>query len=369
MINTRRTYNWYQKSVEFILIIFSISYIFRLQNYNTLSLRIITPILLIVLGTLYDLSHFNKTSQFAYLIFLWLLLFIFSFKLTISTIIGFAIAFMLIPIPTVIKTYKWVFGTQLLAGLILSVIGIFPMYNGITGKLTLGLSNENTLGLLLSLFFICSIIKINNQNLSITHNKIIYPFLLLILLINLVILENETANAVLLIFFITYIIFKIKNNRILNILSIISGFIPILICIFSIYVGWNYTPTSNFLYNLNFKLTDRLYSWNYYFNFYGIQLLPQKDQITNPNIVRGNLDGFYAYCAIFFGILFLVLITVGLALCNYRLARSRNYIILALMIAFEFVGFTETVLLSPNYNFAIFFALLAFYPSWLNENL
>ena len=212
-----------------------------------------------------------------------------------------------------------------------------------------------------------------NNELTMKVNPLVFLGSIAIFFFNKALLDDDTANVILISIFITYFLSNhFDSKRSQKVMGIIYGLFPIIIGGSSLGLGYIYNPNHHVLYEINTNLTQRLFVWNYYLKNYSSTLIPKPNQITNMDIVEGNFDGFYVYIWVFFGVLFFLLIVLGMALSNYKLYKNRNYAILSLMVGFEILGFSETVILSCNYNFAIFFALLAFYPDWLqlqNKNI
>ena len=130
--------------------------------------------------------------------------------------------------------------------------------------------------------------------------------------------------------------------------------------------------SGNWLFELNKVITMRPVIWNYFFTRYPIQLTN-----GNPIIIgkigfeytpgQGAFDGSYAYLLYTRGILFTIIVVLGLSIATYQLIQSKNNIILYFLICLELVGFSENILYSYGLSFGIIFAFLAYRFTWFHK--
>ena len=118
--------------------------------------------------------------------------------------------------------------------------------------------------------------------------------------------------------------------------------------------------------------TSRLLMWNYYFMHQPLTL-----QGNRINVIKGwglfytpgqgMFDGSYAYMLFVYGLIFSIVLFIGLALANFKLAWSGNYMLAIIMMVIEISGFTENQMVSVMISFAAIFALIAYMPKWIHR--
>ena len=68
-----------------------------------------------------------------------------------------------------------------------------------------------------------------------------------------------------------------------------------------------------------------------------------------------------------YGLIFSIVLFIGLALANFKLAWSGNYMLAIIMMVIEISGFTENQMVSVMISFAAIFALIAYMPKWIHR--
>lgn len=356
---------YYQWIVTFLISCWSIIVsIFNSRSqsafFNQISAGI--TILLLVLGVIINIIYNLNLSKIVYILILIAGL-IYWHNYFILNIISFTIALLPIYKNNYIKMYQWILGSQLICGLLISLLTKTNVTNPLTGGLTLGYINENSLGAELSLFFLFLVINKNDNNLKLSSQKWKYTILTIVILFVYFVLNDMTACAMIILFFIFYFIFRIINDRNKWVIGTISFFLPIVICMFSIWVGYNFSYNNNFLVKLDNLVTLRPLIWNHYFMTFPIGANPSS-WVPEYNFINGSLDGTYAYLYIFLGYIILMIITVGFALCNFRLAKKKDWVLLSLMLAIEIASFSENISINLQQCFASVFSLLSYYLFW-----
>lgn len=334
-------------------------------NYNHLStlthLSFFIVLAIFFISLLFDLFKTFIVYDYIYICFLFLLIF-FTKSSFVFSAVSFALALMYISFNNVISIYTIVTIVQLIVGFITGISGITPMHDNLTNILTFGFINENPFAMLLTYLSVYLLISFNGKSFSLHWqcNKVF--FLLFVICVNVFYFKDYTA-----LFFLIFLLLVFYFKKIITkwkIVQIMIVVLPIITAWFSFWAASHYSSLSSNWLNMLDKITSgRLNIWSYYSSHYTLQLFSNLK--IDDRIFNGTLDGSYIYIGFVYGIFILSVIVLGLVFANFRLLKNKQFLLLAFMISLEISGFSEALLVNMQTNFAISFALLAFFPSWI----
>lgn len=263
-----------------------------------------------------------------------------------------------------IKVYR---NSLVLSLLVALVYGLLTgkLYSLDRGTFTMGMGNENSTGFLLAL--LATIILSESQDINNKKNLFLY---ILIMLVENFVFGDRTAVIMLVVFpLILKITYKFSTAKILKFGLIIF---PEVMAYATYWVIINF-HRYGFLVTLNHLLSDRINIWNYYFTRMPISLI-SKNKIfvvsawgADYTPHQGLFDGSYAYILYSIGIAFMIIYILGLSLCNYKLLKSNQLGMLALIVTLEVAGFSENGLFSYAFSFGSIFALMGYHKTWLTR--
>lgn len=238
----------------------------------------------------------------------------------------------------------------------------------IDGVYSFGFYNENQTGFVITLLAILMTVKITEKSVTLNLNRKNEAFLLLVFLIVSFYFKDRTAELMI----IAYVLL-IWGRRLFKsrLFQFFVGAFPLLLAWAAYYCGMNY-GIKPFLFIVNKLSTSRLLMWHYYFMHQPLTL-----QGNRINVIKGwglfytpgqgMFDGSYAYMLFFYGLIFSIVLFIGLALANFKLAWSGNYMLAIIMMVIEISGFTENQMVSVMISFAAIFALIAYMPKWIHR--
>ena len=302
-----------------------------------------------------------KDHDFMYMIFL-LILILFFKNSSIVFLSSLALLSSRLNINNYIYIYKCAIGIGLVLTALLALTGKLPMHNYIDGVISLGVTNENTLGFYLSFFAILCTLKVTEGKLVYNFSILNIIFLVLVMLFDVLIITYNTA-VILISIYLLFVVFNKTLTRVKLFLLLTSSFIPPLLAILSYWSANNF-ERYGLLQRINELLSNRFLMWHYYVvNFqWGIKGSSWK---ISDGIYQGYLDGAYFSELLFFGVLGVILI-LGLSFINVRLILAKEWILFSLILMLEICGFAENVLFNYSDSFGVAFALLGFYPGKIN---
>lgn len=338
------------------------SYSNALSNLSISLIRVYT-IFSIGVPLIIGLLLFIENMDLNHIIYaFFLLVFAVIFKFQNAKILYLVLAFVMSYYSPKMIIYIYRLGITI--GFFLTFIGGYLVHNllsNIDGVFSFGFYNENQTGFFLALLAILTTLKISNEFIEVRLNIYNISFFLMIVFVTVKLFDDRTAELMLgsyILFLLLRKIFKFK------LVKIVLSIFPIFISAFSYWCAQNY-GSSNFLGVINKLSTSRLMMWHYYFIHQPITLL------GNPIIVikgytpgEGLFDGGYAFLLFSFGLLFSLIIFLGLSLANYKFLVNNDNLLLILMLVLEIVAFTENHPIAPTACFMSLFALMAYLPNW-----
>ncbi|UUC15470.1 hypothetical protein [Limosilactobacillus fermentum] len=292
---------------------------------------------------------------------------IFFHQMSILQIAAVVIAFLPTDPLGALKAYR--------NGILISIIVTFlfgffyGMHNTTTydGVFTFGFTNENQTGYYFAFIAMCSLFIIEDRKIRLNVNWQKVVMYVIILLLNYILFQDNTVTISMAVF----VLLVMFNHMIWRWMLMISIILAPILTYASYWIAMNYY-SGNWLFELNKVFTMRPVIWNYFFTRYPIQLTK-----GNPIVVgnigfeytpgQGAFDGTYAYLLYSYGILFTIIVILGLSLATYQLIQSKNNIILYFLICLELVGFSENILYSYSLSFGIIFAFLAYRFTWFQK--
>lgn len=365
MLKQKNIYKYYYYII--VAILTCLSLINTYSNSHGLNLKILSNILGIIFLILGILNFFINGIKIRKIFFLFLVFTIFcmtKFNNFLILPIFISISFLNYSPQQLIRGYYLSNLWCLVITGIMAMIGLAPMRSW-DGILSLGFSNENTLGLftlLISLFYLLEIII---KGKAVKHYYCKFFAISIFLLLNLFITMDRTVIVIFILFYILTMFFRIKNVFFKYLLISIECISPILLTYVSILCFTNYR-NNNFYFNLNKLLSNRIYMWNWFYNKIPLSLYPSNLKI-NQFKFWGTVDGSYTYLLFQSGIVTTCIICLLLVYCNFLLLKNRLNYIFSLLVSLEIGAFSENILQLPAIVFIVPFAILALLPNWINK--
>lgn len=340
---------------------------YSLMFTNSPYMAVITNGVLGIMFFMYVLkltSNEKITVNDSVFILLLLLIIFFLRKKQLLELCVICLAFLPLSPNETIKIYR---NSSALALLIAFVYGLLTgkLYSLDRGTFTMGMGNENSAGFLLAL--IATIILLDSQG---ANKKKSVSFYILVMIVENFVFGDRTALIMLVLFpLILKIMYKFSMTKFLKLGVIIF---PGIMAYATYWMTINF-PRYGFLVTLNHLLSDRINIWNYYFTRMPISLI-SKNKIfvvstwgSDYTPHQGLFDGSYAYILYSIGIAFMIIYILGLSLCNYKLLKSNQLGMLALIVTLEVAGFSENGLFSYAFSFGSIFALMGYHETWLTR--
>lgn len=321
--------------------------------------------------TVFILAFFNffitgiKKNKIIFVVLIFMILLITKFNSFFIVPVLFSLAFVNYTPWDLIRGYNLANLFSLCMTVLLSILGFLPMRNYLDGVISLGYTNENTLGLftlLISLFYTLEIIMYKSK-MKFIRLKII--FIITFVFLNYFIIEDRTVIVVFLVFLLLCYVFKSKINFFVYLTKVLGCLCPILFTYISLFLVKHY-DSSNFYFTLNKLLTNRLYMWNWYFERMPISLYPSNLKI-NLFDFWGTIDGSYVYLLFQSGVLVTIITCSLLVYSNYLLLKNNFNYLFCLLLSLEVCAFSEDILQLPLIVFVMCFALLSIYPNWVTK--
>lgn len=338
-----------------IILVSQLSGINSFVSFHTIN--IINNFSILIICTLYLISLIVsdiKTSDFIYLIFMIFIVLLFKSSYVLYCTV-LALIYSRINIFNIIKNYKFSVYISTIVIIGCSLLGLVNRFSPL-GVLTLGFVNENGLGYYLAIITILSTINLSLERFIV--NKQYYWFALIISCFLVFCIKDYTA---LLIIWLYFLLIKGFYSGLFKKVRIVFIILPLLLSIFSFWCGENFLKYQ-WLQYLNNIITKRFFLWNYYLTKRSIPLLGKRFEVDITADGRyWSLDGSYMYYMFAYGLLFAVIMIVGLCLANYYLLKSERYIFLSLLLVLEVSGFSENFLFNYNMSFGAIIALLGYF--------
>lgn len=249
---------------------------------------------------------------------------------------------------------------------LIAIIGLSPMTNSSDGVITLGYSNENSLGLIITFLAILFFIQFYKDRMKTHWAYLKLMFVLLTLIVDYFIIDDKTMIVVFAFFILLSLLLKANNFLALFIAKVIGIILPFFLLYMSFVFTENYGSTQLSL-RLNEMLSNRLYMWNWYYQKMGISFLPPSTRLSGFNF-WGTIDGSYTLFLLQYGIVLTILITFALLVSNYLLLKNNKHTLFSIMLSFELGAFCENVLQFYTLTFVLIFAICAIYPGWTKKN-
>lgn len=352
--------------VSFLLLVLSIFTIQNNNHNNQFQIVIVAvSAVLFVLGIIKLGLDGLTIKKICYIISLIIVLFIFRFNNFLMVPFCLVISFISFSPYLMVKAYYFAARWNLIVTFILAIVGYAPMFNPSDGVITVGFSNENSLGMLItftSILLLVQVIKKKERNL-VKSLKII--FIATIVFINYSVIDDKTMTFVFLLFIILTLFFKKSSEIKLIIAKIVGLIIPFFLLSESWLLTKNFGTTDLSL-RLNERLSNRLFMWNWYYQKMGVSIFPPFNKLGEYNF-WGTIDGSYTLLLLQYGILFAVTTCIALAISNYLLCKNGYYILYSIMISFEVGAFCENVLQFYTLTFIFVFSICSLCPGWLRK--
>lgn len=259
----------------------------------------------------------------------------------------------------IIKIYSYSMLVVVVSTVLLSLVGRFPMYTE-SNLLSMGFSNPNVLGFLITTIFIGFLIT---YNVPFVESLIIAT---LICLFDYICLGDNTAFTITIIFFA--LSFGKSDQFTLSLKEIVVC-MPVALFILSWFLACFYGKY-NWIYEISSFLTGRPAIWNAYKDIYTIHLFPQHIQIYTlssyqyaffgenlPLIYRG-FDGAYIYLLLSQGILITALILYSLTYYVIHLNAKKQKKELYMMASMLIFAVTESIVIAPFGYFESYLVIL-----------
>lgn len=360
-VNEDKFYN----IITFLLLVLSV---FTIQNNNHNNqfqiIIIFVSIFLLVVGFIKIGLDGLIVKKGIYVLGLVIVLFIFKFNNFLIIPFCLAIVFINYSPDLMLKSYYFSSKWNLIITFLLAIIGYSPLRNSSDGIITLGFSNENSLGLVitfLSVLFLTQIFQNNNK-----YGRILTITLISItIFINYFIIDDKTMVFAFIVFILLVMFFKNVNK----VKSFIAKLLSIVLPFYLLYESWNLTKNfgnSGLSLNLNEQLSNRLFMWNWYYQKMGISLSSPTNRLAGYNF-WGTIDGSYTLFLLQYGIVLAVFICLLLAISNYLLCKNNNYMFYSIMLSFEIGAFSENILQFYTLTFILVFSICSLYPGWLER--
>lgn len=352
----------------FVILLTSLSFLNVYSNsHNTYYglLTIILGAIFLFFGLIRFVLEGLNLNKFLFVVFLLLIWLVTKFNSFFLVPIIITISFIGFSPLEIIKIYSSSNLYCLLLTILSALLGISPMKNPIDGVLSLGFSNENTLGLFMLLIASFYLLEMLNCK---TYNKSIYykvAFILLFIFMNTLITDDRTVVFVFLIFLLSSCLIRVKAKSLLKIMGYIACLFPAILTYGSWIAMKNY-DNSNFYYALNKILSNRILMWNWFYHNVPITLFPSNLKVNQFNY-WGTVDGSYALMLFQSGIMVTIIVCLLLILCNFQLIKKGYYSVFCLIFSLEVGAFSENILQSPVIVYVVVFALMSLYPDWLDK--
>lgn len=336
----------------------------NLQISYTIRQRM-TIFFLVVFILLYLVSLIIEPFQLVDVGFLLLILFIvfLSRKNYVINAGTLTLVYSRLSIKDIISNCKYSILCSTLAVVFLSLSGILNIYDPQGTGLSLGFNNVNQLGFYLAFLAILFTFRIGEQNSMITlkYNRYNITFLVFVVIFDFLIIQDNTASVMVLFFYLASL-FKTIANYLKPLIIIL----PIVLTIFAYWAGFHYSQY-HFLETIDSIVTRRIFIWNHYLTNFPLTKFGANWKV-DPNFINGFFDGAYIYYGIFYGIVILSVLLIGLALTNYKLVKSNQVILLILIISLEIVGFSENALFAYVQSPGLIFAFLGYFPGYFRRD-
>lgn len=366
--------NWYLLIIIFSIIIsifYQYSIVFEVLNDYRNWINYILCLILISSYILYDFQSGKAyLNNLVYMLFM-LLIFCVLKKQQLLLLFVFCFAFMHLNPYQTINVYRKAILYAFFINLILAAL-THNLYNSFGDAIALGFGNQNTTAYCIEfLLILFSIYQGEEDELKVKKSIQWQFFILISTILTWIVFNDTTATIFIISFEILQRLFQ-KSNILRNvIIKIIICILPLFLLYSSYWLAINYSSNSRWLIEFDQLLSARLNIWHYYFIRMPISLISNNRIFVisawgndyTPH--QGAFDGTYAYLLYVIGILFAVIYVIGLGICNYKLIKYKQQVLLALMLSLELIAFSENTPYSYAVSFASIFALLSFHRSWL----
>lgn len=353
--------------------------IFYLVLINSLlqdkfSITVVSLSRLFVFGVLALLALWNTIfykdigDKLNYVVFILLAVFLALLKDSqFSILLLFAIFCSLIDPYMVMRAY---FRGILYGVIIVSLASLLGYIPKMLGNIwVFGFSNPNAIGFLIATE-ILTYITLHWKKITFTD----YLIFIIGLLFEKIVLSDDTATIVLIIFMIIYLMSK--KQSLFPLISKLTIMAPIFLFSFSWFIS-NYYGRYSWIAKFSKIITDRPEIWSYYLNIYGVHLLPQKITLFFATDFQraffgGNLSNLYAgfdtsyiYMLLSDGLLLSFFIIFVLTYFANKI--KTNPALICFTFSIFIFGFTETAVLTPLAYYQSVILIIAF-ASFINRN-
>ena len=360
-IKTSRLYEYFLLVLLTFLVVFEqVNNIYKSQIISKVTFGI--ALIILIIGILSNLLKKQTIANLLYILLMILLLFILRKDYIFVYAISIAIACLPLKMSNFLSMYRLILFFEILIIVSLACLLILPIRSR-TGTLAFGFVNENVTGMTFSILSLLTLFNFQNQiKLSPTIKSIFLNFVSIIL--NIFLFKDYTMVALYALFVILLMINKyIKSQKVMYVFSIV----PVLSFCASYFIAKNFLHYL-WISKLNVFMTWRPFIWHYYLSSYplspfGASALGWK---VNSQILSGAVDGSYIYMLVFFGYIVLMIVILGLTLCNILLVRKNHWGLLALIVGIEIVGISENIIFNYDNCFLFVMLFLSYSFEWYN---
>lgn len=371
----KKEVSWYPQVIIFsivILILVQYSMVFKsLGDYYGLWINYGICGILTISYILYDVQYGKVYVSNLVYIFCMIIIFCVIRKQQILYLFIFCFAFMHLSPYETINVYRQGILYAVSINIILAML-THNLYNLNGDAIALGFVNQNTIAYCIaSLGVLFSICEVRNGELEVKRNYKWQFIVLITLLITYFVFGDMTASIFIIIFEMLQRLLSKLNLTKHKIMGFLLCIYPLFLAYCSYWLAVNFNMGSSWMIKLDRLLSGRLNIWHYYFTRMPIKLIS-----TNRIFVvsawgndytphQGAFDGTYAYLLYIIGIIFTLIYVAGLAICNYKLMKYNQWMLLSLMLSLELIAFSENTPYSYALSFTSIFAMLSFHKDWL----
>lgn len=360
-IRTSRLYDYLLLMLLTFLVVFEqVNNIYKSQIISKITFGI--ALIILIIGILANLLKNQTIPNLLYILLMVLLLVVLKKDYIFVYAISIAIACLPLKINRFLSIYRLVLFFEILIIFLLACLLILPIRSR-TGTLAFGFVNENLTGMTFSILSLLTLFNFRNHvMLSPTIKSIALNFLSIIL--NIFLFKDYTMVALYFLFAIFLMLNKyIKSQKVMY----VSAIVPALSFCVSYFIAKNFLHYL-WISKLNIFMAWRPFIWHYYLSTYPISLFGASSLGWNANnqILSGAVDGSYIYMLIFFGYVVLMIVILGLMLCNILLVRKNILGLLALIVSIEIVGISENIIFNYDNCFLFVMLFLSYNFEWYN---
>lgn len=304
----------------------------------------------------------SRIVYFSILIIL-IILTVMNDNLSVALVPVFALSAYFLDFKKLIKSY--LIATILAVSLVffMSLIGVLPYRDSLTGYIDLGFKNPNTTGFYIAIIAIELLMVIYNN-----HKVLSLSYYVISVILESYLFHDSTAVMMSIIFIFLFYVCKFRESWLHSkVIFFISALIPSFLAISSFEIAKNYNYSPLYL-QLNDILTNRAFLWHYYFVNYPPKLFMQSIDINTVGLsaVPGNgaFDGAYVSFLVYNGYILLGLFVGLLTLLIWRSLKYKQTLLFIFSVTVILSGFTEGLLFSAFQSPVIVIATLIINQRW-----